>query len=223
MFSERGIFPQLPASKAFRILRLILVLTWSIGALGIVAWAYVTRITPTPTLGRNSPTISGVGGNVTVGRNSPTISDVGGPVTVVYYENKEALRANAEGNLRKCIQELNGLLTSQNSYLLPAMQKYIESPSPETWDLVRSEVKETQSRLQAAVHSVIDYDSEQTSSMRELHQNLFGKETLLAQLPQNPPDAAFATAWNTQFGAYVEQVSAQLQALRAKLLAEPKD
>ncbi len=190
---------------AFRTLRLILVLTWSIGALGIAAWLYVARIGPQP-----------------MGRNSLNISDSNG-VTVNYYQTTMVLRENAEGNLEKCINELNGLLESQNYYLLPAMRTYIDFPSPENWTLVRREAQATQSRLDAAVQSAIDYDSTNISSMRQLHEDLYGKEALLARLSADPPDPAAAEHWNESFRRYVERVSRELQALRSQLTADRRD
>jgi hypothetical protein len=65
------IFPKLSPAEAFRILRLIVVLTWSVGALGIMAWAYVgipdknhVGDTKQVTSGPESPAIAHVNGDV---------------------------------------------------------------------------------------------------------------------------------------------------------------
>jgi hypothetical protein len=70
---RKNIFPRLPARESYRLLRLIVVSTFSIATVGIVAWAFVeVRGTGTApqtktaiTSGAGSSIISNVVGNVT--------------------------------------------------------------------------------------------------------------------------------------------------------------
>jgi hypothetical protein len=70
---RQKIFPRLPARDALKVLRLVIVGSVTIGALGIAASAYTTFRTSAPevvtqqTSGANSPAIANVGGGVVIG------------------------------------------------------------------------------------------------------------------------------------------------------------
>jgi Trk-type K+ transport system membrane component len=76
---RKNIFPKLNARDAYRTIRLIVTLTFSVAVIGIAAWAYVEvqasgKSAAQTTSGANSPIISGVTGNVTTnsGTREPT-------------------------------------------------------------------------------------------------------------------------------------------------------
>jgi hypothetical protein len=73
---RKKIFPTLRPEAGFRMLRLIVVLTWSVGALGILAWAYVQVNEKNANGGNITQTTSGPG--------SPAIAHVNGDVNYNY-------------------------------------------------------------------------------------------------------------------------------------------
>jgi hypothetical protein len=167
----------------------------------------------------------------TQGTCAPAISGVRGNVVVNCNLTKDELRINAESNLKNCIIELSALGHGQTEYLLPSVVMFISIPTKANWDLVLTEVGQTQKRLQAAVNSAIDYDAQldvraadpgvhQDSEMQTIHELLFGKEALLFQLPQKPPDVAFVNNWNDKFRRSVDQLLKAIVALKERLPAE---
>ena len=77
---RKSIFPMLKKEDAFRIMRLIIVLTWSVALAGIAAWVVGARsgATMIETHGDQSPVVSGSGGPVNInirgGKGRPTES-----------------------------------------------------------------------------------------------------------------------------------------------------
>ncbi len=72
----KNIFPKLNARDAYRTIRLIVTLTFSVAVTGIAAWAYVEvqasgQSASQTTSGPNSPIISNVTGSVTTNSSSP--------------------------------------------------------------------------------------------------------------------------------------------------------
>ena len=73
---RKNIFPKLNARDAYRTIRLIVTLTFSVAVTGIAAWAYVEvqasgQSASQTTSGPNSPIISNVTGSVTTNSSSP--------------------------------------------------------------------------------------------------------------------------------------------------------
>ena len=75
---RKVVMPKLTRAQGFRIIVLILVLTWSAGLAGIGAWAWAAREKASAsadnstikTEGNNSPVIKDVTGTVTINNNS---------------------------------------------------------------------------------------------------------------------------------------------------------
>lgn len=65
---RKNIFPQLSKADAYRVIRLISVLVWSITIAGIIAWVatQVVKAPDTQTFGDKSPTFKDMTGNVNV-------------------------------------------------------------------------------------------------------------------------------------------------------------
>jgi hypothetical protein len=70
---RKSIFPRLDKGDAYRLLRSISVLIWSVAVIGIGAWVWSAQKPSMQTTGDQSPIVSGVGGNVTINntKNSP--------------------------------------------------------------------------------------------------------------------------------------------------------
>jgi hypothetical protein len=71
---RKAIFPTLKKDDAYRLLRLISVLIWSIAVIGIAAWVWGDRTTAARsvvTTGSQSPVIQDTKGNVQIDFNAP--------------------------------------------------------------------------------------------------------------------------------------------------------
>jgi hypothetical protein len=73
---RKSIFPTLKKDDAYRLLRLISVLIWSIGVVGLGAWIWGDRkaaasITTITTTGPQSPVVQGTNGDVRIDLNAP--------------------------------------------------------------------------------------------------------------------------------------------------------
>ena len=70
---RKSIFPKLKKDDAYRLLRLITVLIWSVAVIGIAAWFWGERKGPASsitTTGTQSPVIQGTKGDVRIDFNS---------------------------------------------------------------------------------------------------------------------------------------------------------
>ena len=71
---RKSIFPTLKKDDAYRLLRLISVLVWSVAVIGIGAWIWGDRTTAAgsiTTTGKDSPVVQGTKGDVRFDFNSP--------------------------------------------------------------------------------------------------------------------------------------------------------
>jgi hypothetical protein len=68
---RRSIFPTLTNQHAFRLLTLILILTWSISITGIVAWAYVERLKTVAQGAGKRSSVKVIAGLVKDGKGAP--------------------------------------------------------------------------------------------------------------------------------------------------------
>jgi hypothetical protein len=75
---RKNIFPKLTPRDASRLLRLIVVATWTVAVIGIGAWGYVqksegtgTQDSSVTTSGAESPVVQGVHGDVHINYGSP--------------------------------------------------------------------------------------------------------------------------------------------------------
>src|SRR5215470_10112714 len=71
---RKSIFPTLKKDDAYRLLRLISVLIWSVAVLGIAAWIWGDRNTTVPsitTTGPQSPVVTDTKGDVRIDFNAP--------------------------------------------------------------------------------------------------------------------------------------------------------
>src|SRR3954447_13679942 len=72
---RKNIFPKLPAAEAYRLLRLITGVVWSVAVVGILAWVYVETRGPAAAAGPNVT----VPGSIAAGRDAVgnTINNTG--------------------------------------------------------------------------------------------------------------------------------------------------
>ena len=63
---RKSIFPKLNQADAYRLLRLISVLVWSVAVIGIGAWVWGDKKLSMQTTGSNSPIVKDVKGSVTI-------------------------------------------------------------------------------------------------------------------------------------------------------------
>jgi hypothetical protein len=74
---RKSIFPTLKKDDAYRLLRLISVLIWSVGVTGLGAWIWGDRkaaassVTTITTTGPQSPVVQGTNGDVRIDLNAP--------------------------------------------------------------------------------------------------------------------------------------------------------
>jgi len=71
---RKSIFPKLKKDDAYRLLRLITVLIWSVAVIGMAAWFWGERKAPAPsisTTGAQSPVVQGTKGDVRIDFGSP--------------------------------------------------------------------------------------------------------------------------------------------------------
>jgi hypothetical protein len=74
---RKSIFPTLKRDDAYRLLRLICVLIWSVGVIGLGAWIWGDRkaaassVTTITTTGPQSPVVQGTNGDVRIDLNAP--------------------------------------------------------------------------------------------------------------------------------------------------------
>jgi hypothetical protein len=162
----------------------------------------------------------------THGKCSPTISDVRGPVTVTCNLDAGGLRNNAIANLERCIEDIRKLEIDRTSYLIPAIDQYLQAPSTATWSVVREEANATHVRLRAAVESAVDYDASvadgigpEVDALSPLHQALATKLQLLAKIPIAPPGKDWAVRLREDYTAAMQIVSGELAQLRSRLVA----
>ena len=63
---RKSIFPKLNKADAYRLLRLISVLIWSVAVIGIAAWVWGSQKPSLQTKGDHSPIVTDVKGDVTI-------------------------------------------------------------------------------------------------------------------------------------------------------------
>jgi hypothetical protein len=73
---RKSIFPTLKKDDAYRLLRLITVLIWSVAVIGIAAWIWGDRKAagPVTTIGPQSPVIQGTTGDVRIDFNTSPVA-----------------------------------------------------------------------------------------------------------------------------------------------------
>lgn len=162
----------------------------------------------TGTSGPCSPAISGVGGNVTI--------------NIVCVSSRDELRDTVLRNLEIAVRSTAALSGLQSSYLVPTVWAFVDNPSEENWNAVLYQIQSTQRLLTAATESVLMYDASLEvdglgPNLRELHDTLRSRASLLAWVPSNPPSSEAAVEWLESYRVQMSRLTREISALRERL------
>ena len=210
-FLRKLLLPQLGKDQAYRLLRLFLILVWSVAIVGIAAWV-VLELRPKPTVAMQVP--EGclpkqiVQGNIVFLEVQATCAGA---------QQKQLAQANASA-LVKQIQMLTG---GQAVVFLPAMRQYIGNPSPERWKGVQLEINLIKDLIDKTTRSIIELDpatqDKAKNEIKELVEVMQDRSAMLFQLPDTPMDPQAAKDWIIRYEQLLQRLRVIVTNIEGKL------
>lgn len=165
---------------------------------------------------------------------APVINHTTGNVTIniVCGLSKAALKENAvdalqsvSSNLRAVVATSTARQQINRNYLLPALEDYIQRPSPGQWAVLQRHAQRSQQYLEAAIDAVIAYDVSLKGVSRpildRLHSSMYNRTRLLASLRDEPMSPNEAREWAQQYKRLLDQTAEDVDALQNRV-AESK-
>ncbi|MBY5363697.1 hypothetical protein HFO97_27905 [Rhizobium leguminosarum] len=155
-------------------------------------------------------------------------------------------KQQALDHLATVIEKIKATQISNDEFVLPSLQKYIDEPSTENWMVVTDAVEESLKDIQEGIRLSIEYDSElqqvaapgialvsatqsqivdrrfqrQFSEVRSEWNGRFNEKKVIMTYRDAPPTIEQAKAWQKDLVGYYKNLNNILDSLNEKLVAD---
>lgn len=155
-------------------------------------------------------------------------------------------KQQAIDHLTAVMDKIRATQISNDEFVLPSLQKYIDEPTPENWMMVTSAVEQSLKDIKEGIQLSIDYDSElqrvaapavelvsatksqlvnrrfqrQFQEVRSEWNGRFNEKKIIMSYKDAPPTVDQAKEWQSDLIGYYNKLNAILDKLNAKLVAD---
>lgn len=140
--------------------------------------------------------------------------------------DKKKQQLNASHNLNILISDLKKLLGVNRGLLLPAIESYRQSPTPERWSEAQDRIRRTRAQIKLATMSAIEYDASLTGELGEETQALLSilrmrgimlDELTLASAPITDPK--ILDDWLVRYHELISKLLTQTRQLQERVIS----
>ena len=241
------------APEAYRLLRLFLILVWSVAIVGIAAWTaleFQSRARAqalAESVAQAKIRAQQADADVQARIRAPAPDHVqviqvpegcaptikkDGPIYVVEMKpcpeaDEEQRRRLAIANSKETVRFLQRVALRQGGFLLPALSQYASDPTEANWKTFRQQALAIAALIEAASDALYRYSAPEGVDL-EKEQNaiagaLLGRFTMLNRLSDQPMAPDQAKDWLFKYSSLLWNLSNQLERMELKLTNASKD
>ena len=215
-FLRKLLLPKLGKEQAYRLLRLFLVLVWSIAVIGIAAWV-VLEFRP------KEPTVVQVPEGCLPKQTNRAGLVLLETVTECPVASAKQKALLAQKNVDATISYLQSVGRVNEVIVMPAMKEFITEPTEPRWKTLLLQVKHIAQAIDKATQSISSLDPESAAKMgpelTDLSSLLRGRSALIFELKETPMTVEQATQWSEQYKGLVNRLNENLVTIRGKMTA----
>lgn len=193
-------------AQAYRLFRLFMVLVFSLAVVGISAYVVLQfKIT-----------------NFVVSSCTP-VKRVENGVIFVDLTTGCSPKVKAKESAEAARLALEKVRLVNGAVVLPAMEAYLEDPTPSTWKVVRDQIQSIEKVITQAKDSLRDLDTATAlkieTDYKKVNATLMGRAILITSLPVEPMSVDDAKSWFADYSERANELRTALANISAKLAA----
>jgi hypothetical protein len=155
---------------------------------------------------------------------TPILTDQGDVkrTLVLCQLDQAAKKLAAIKNLKALALQLRQLLHTQKAFMVPTIEEYVEAPSPEKWEAVKSWSRDVYGLVKIAMRSVLDLDDPQAQAKASTLDGVFAvlstRAAMISPILEGPPKSkSEMQGWITRYRVLVERLESKVAELDAFL------
>jgi hypothetical protein len=139
--------------------------------------------------------------------------------------SSQSKKLAAQKSVKNLVGLLNGLLTAQTVFLLPAVHSYANDPTPEKWATVQGRSNEVLGLIKLAVRATVDVGETSDPAVARHTDAVFSllsqRSVMMSQLQERPQSQDDLLTWNSVYRSLVGKLTSELTALDKIVSQQP--